>query len=298
MIEGGDVAGLDDLNQENPDVANELKNWIQWLIGQTGVDGLRVDTAKHVPKWFLKDFDSAANTFTMGEVWNGDPVYVSDYTNYLDAVLDYPMYYTITDVFAKDQSMYKIRDRYQDDWRYKNKFQNGVFLDNHDVKRFLNVATGKPGSSWDKWPQLKAALGFLFTARGIPILYYGTEQGFTGGDDPNNREDMTFNSNHELYQYIAKLNYIRNAHPALQNGSQEEKWVDDNFYCFERTNDTDVAVVMINNSWDSQTRTIPNLDGLSEGAKLTNRLGTDQVTVNNRSVTVTLGPKEVKIFTK
>lgn len=297
-IENGDVASLDDLKQENTAVATELKNWGKWIIAQSGVDGLRVDTAKHVPKWFLKDFDTAVNTFTIGEVFNGDPAYVADYSNYSDAVLDFPMYYTIQNVFGHDGSMNQIKDRYSQDYRYKNTNFNGTFLDNHDVKRFLNDASGKPGNASDKWPQLKAALGFMLTSRGIPIVYQGTEQGFSGGDDPANREDMTFNTNNELYKYIAKLNAIRNSHPALQNGTQKEKWVDTNFYGFQRSNSGDEAVVLINNSWESQTRTIPNLDNFSNGAVLRNQMGTDSVTVNGGSITITLAPKEVKILTK
>lgn len=297
-VENGDIAGLDDLNHENPATADELKNWISWLVRTTGVDGLRVDTVKHVPKWFWREFDGAANTFTIGEVYHGDPAYVGDYTNYLDAVLDFPMYYTIKNVFGQDQSMYQIRDRYAQDGKYKNPLTNGLFIDNHDVPRFLNEASGKPGQSWDKWPQLKAALGFIFTSRGIPIVYQGTEQGFSGGADPYNREDMVFNANHELYNYIAKLNFIRNTHAALRKGSQKEKWVDDTFYAFQRSYGGDEVIVMINNAWSSQNRTVPNLDQLANGTKLNNSLGTDSVVVNNGSITATLGPKEVKIFVK
>ncbi|MFK4343080.1 MULTISPECIES: family 14 glycosylhydrolase [unclassified Paenibacillus] len=297
-IENGDVAGLDDLNQDNPATANELKNWIKWLLNESGVDGLRVDTAKHVPKGFLKDFDQAANTFTIGEIFSGDPAYVGDYTRYLDAALDFPMYYTIKDVFGRDQSMTKIKERYSDDRHYRDTQTNGVFIDNHDVKRFLNEASGKPGASSDKWPQLKAALGFTLTSRGIPIIYQGTEQGFSGGDDPANRENAVFNANHELYQYIAKLNRVRNSHPALQNGNQKEKWADDSFYSFQRSKNGDEAIVLINNSWNSQTRTIGNFDNLSNGTRLTNQLSNDSIQINNGSITVTLAPKEIKIFTK
>ncbi|MCR2803817.1 family 14 glycosylhydrolase [Paenibacillus soyae] len=297
-IENGDVAGLDDLNHENPAVMNELKDWIQWLIAETEVDGLRVDTAKHVPKWALKEFDTAANTFTLGEVYSGDAAYVGDYSRSLDAVLDFPMYYTMTDVFAYDGAMTKIRDRYAEDGKYRDTRYNGLFLDNHDVKRFLNVASGNPGNRGDKWPQLKAALGFLFTSRGIPIVYQGTELGYTGGDDPYNREDIVPNANHELYRHIAKLNGIRNAHPALQNGTQKEKWSDSAFYAFQRSKEGDEVIVLINNSWSNQTRAIGNLDNLANGTQLRNQMGSDAVTVSGGSIQVTLGPKEVKILTK
>ncbi|MEW9711370.1 family 14 glycosylhydrolase, partial [Paenibacillus sp. SI92] len=296
--ENGEVAGLDDLNQENPATAAELKNWIQWLINESKVDGLRVDTAKHMPKWFLKDFDTAANTFTIGEVYNGDPNFVGDYSKYLDAVIDFPMYYTIKDVFGADQSMNKIKERYAQDSNYRDARLNGLFIDNHDVTRFLNQATGRPGNGSDKWPQLKAALGFMLTSRGIPILYQGTELGYSGGNDPANREDVVPNANHELYKYIAKVNAVRNSHPALQNGTQKEKWVDNNFYSFQRSKDGDEAIVLINNSWNSETRTISGYENFSNGTSLTNQLGSDTVQINGGSITVTLAPKEVKIFTK
>ena len=299
-IENGDVAGLDDVNQENPATAAELRNWINWLRNETGADGFRVDTAKHMPKWFLRDFDAAANSFTIGEVFHGDPAYVADYTNYLDAVVDFPLYYTINDVFARDQSMWQINNRFQNDYRYKNKFTNGVFIDNHDVNRFLCNATGKPGANWDKWPQLKTALGFAFTIRGIPILYYGTEQGFTGCGDPGNREDLFdgFNPNHPLYLYIQQLNAAKRSHPALQDGWQEEKWVTDSFYAFQRSKNGDEAVVCINNGWGSQSINVPNLSNLSNGTVLRNNLGGDSVTVNNGTVTCNMAAKEVKIFTR
>ncbi|MCC3379641.1 alpha-amylase family glycosyl hydrolase [Paenibacillus farraposensis] len=61
VIRYGEVAGLDDLDQDSPDTANELRNWIKWLLNESGVDGLRVDTVKHVPKGFLKDFDGGCH---------------------------------------------------------------------------------------------------------------------------------------------------------------------------------------------------------------------------------------------
>ena len=49
------------------------------------------------------------------------------------------------------------------------------------------------------------------TAMGIPIIYYGTEQYFAGGNDPNNREILWNNMdrNSDMYQFIAKINYVR-----------------------------------------------------------------------------------------
>ena len=99
-----------------------------------------------------------------------------------------------------------------------------TFLDNHDQPRFLNSSTTN---------RLAVALVFLYTSRGIPCLYYGTEQAFNGATDPYDREDMfagqfkdsglagvdSFNMTHPLFQLVAKLNNFRRLYPALSLGS-------------------------------------------------------------------------------
>jgi alpha-amylase len=87
----------------------------------------------------------------------------------------------------------------------------GTFLDNHDQKRFLNVRSDLS--------VLRNALAFMFFTDGIPILYYGTEAAFAGGNDPNNREALwrvptgvePYSSQHPagVYQYISILNNAR-----------------------------------------------------------------------------------------
>ena len=99
-----------------------------------------------------------------------------------------------------------------------------TFLDNHDQPRFLNSSTTN---------RLAVALVFLYTSRGIPCLYYGTEQAFNGATDPYDREDMfagqfkdagltgvdSFNMTHPLFQLVAKLNNFRRLYPAISLGS-------------------------------------------------------------------------------
>lgn len=298
-LENQDVAGLNDLAQEDTTTQNTLLNQVQWLVNTTGVDGLRVDTVKHVPKWFWSKYAQSAGTFTIGEVYSGDPAYVGDYTHYLNATLDYPMYYTIHDVFAQNASMHEISSRYSQDNNYANPLTNGVFIDNHDQDRFLCDASGNPSASWDKWPQLEMALAFTFSSRGIPIMYYGTEQGFNGCADPNNREDMfnSFNTNSTLYSYVSKLNYARNLNPAVENGGQYEKWVDDTFYAYERQESWNNVVVAINNCWCSRTVSIPNLYGFSNGQTLHDELTGNGYKIYNNTLNITLPSHQAVILT-
>lgn len=56
------------------------------------VDGLRIDTVKHVQQSFWPGYNKAAGVYCVGEVFDGDPAYTCPYQNYLDGVLNYPMY--------------------------------------------------------------------------------------------------------------------------------------------------------------------------------------------------------------
>ena len=58
----------------------------------------------------------------------------------------------------------------------------GTFIDNHDNERWLYVNGDHV--------YYKSALVYVLYGTGIPIIYYGTEQGYAGGDDPNNREPL------------------------------------------------------------------------------------------------------------
>ena len=66
---------------------------------------------------------------------------------------------------------------------FSDKDALGVFVDNHDNARFLN-----------RYPNnvtgLMRAQTYAMTTSGIPITYYGTEQFFSGADDPENRESL------------------------------------------------------------------------------------------------------------
>lgn len=142
----------------------------------------------------------------MGECFNGNSAYVGPYQNYTTGMFNYPMYYTIGNVFGSHQSMYQIRDRYTDEAQhFKDIDALGVFVDNHDNPRFLN----KYGNNHNA---LKQAELFTLTSRGIPFTYYGTEEFFSGGADPGCRESLwqtNYNTNAEMYKFIKTINAQR-----------------------------------------------------------------------------------------
>ncbi|KAI3479764.1 hypothetical protein L1887_58159 [Cichorium endivia] len=200
--------GLPDLNTENPTVYNGLYSWVKSLVGNYSIDGLRVDTVKHVRKDFWPGFNSNAGVYCTGEVLSGDPAYVSPYQGVMDGILNYPIFYPLTRAFQKPAQGFTemknmintIRSQFKDPMLLTN------FLENQDQPRFPSL-TGDRALA-------KNAITYLLTGDGIPIIYYGQEQSFNGGNDPYNREALwtsNYNTQSEMYQHIAKVNKLRKA---------------------------------------------------------------------------------------
>lgn len=81
------------------------------------------------------------------------------------------------------------------------------------------------------------ALSDLPPMQGIPIIYYGTEQGFHGGNDPQDRESLwpNYNTSSDLYKFISILADFRTQQgSSLYESSQIERYVDDQFFAFTR----------------------------------------------------------------
>lgn len=177
------LAGLPDLDQDNPFVSQQLLAWVHSAVSTFGFDGIRVDTTPEVNKAFWKQWNQAAGTYAVGEVFNGDVGYVSSYQgSALDGVLSYPLFFTLRNVFAQQQSMYQLQSMDKAYSAFPDRGLLGTFLDNHDNARFLSI---QPDQTL-----YKNGIVYVLYSTGIPIIYYGTEQGFNGGNDPNNREPL------------------------------------------------------------------------------------------------------------
>ncbi|MFO0632267.1 MAG: alpha-amylase family glycosyl hydrolase [Nannocystaceae bacterium] len=117
------------------------------------------------------------------------------------------------------------------------------FLDNHDVPRFLyNVRDRDPQT---QRALLHNAIAFQFTAQGVPCIYYGTEQGLDGGNDPANRErlwDTGFDVTHPTFAWVQKLAGLRAKYRSLRRGGLQVLWstaaiadeADAGIFAFER----------------------------------------------------------------
>lgn len=241
------LAGLDDIDTESPEVRRAFRatygNWIR----EVGVDGFRVDTAFYVPPAFFVDFlraddpqapgiERVANEtgrkefhvfgegFALDKPFDGTQsqridayMRMPDGTRALPGMIDFPLYGTALDVFARGAPTAQLGDRirrrmqvFADPWRMP------TFLDNHDVDRFL--VQGDETA-------LKQALLMLMTLPGIPVIWQGTEQGFTemrgsmfaGGYGSGGHDN--FDVSAPLYQYLQRVIALRRGDKLFSRGT-------------------------------------------------------------------------------
>ncbi|CAL1697820.1 unnamed protein product [Somion occarium] len=186
---GDENLPLADINTEDPNIVSTWNSWISGLVKNYTFDGVRIDTVKHVRKDFWPEFAKSAES--------------------LSAALDYPAYFALTTGFQttngnlstlaavvqSGQSVYDNGEHYM-----------GSFLENHDNPRFQSLTQDQA--------LVKNAMTWPFVQDGIPVLYYGQEQGYTGGNDPANREALWLSGYGEdkpLVQHVKTLNAARKA---------------------------------------------------------------------------------------
>jgi alpha-amylase len=91
-----------DVNTEHPDVISQLQAWIPEYVKEFGIDGIRIDAAKHVRGDFWTGFCGASGVFCIGEVYGDDMQFAADWQRegWMDAILGFPLYYGITAGFG------------------------------------------------------------------------------------------------------------------------------------------------------------------------------------------------------
>ncbi len=293
----GELAGLPDFNHDNPEVLDFfIKNIDHWIM-KGKASNIRMDTVKHVEPKFWHYFKSQIRgkypqLSLIGEVLfesKEDIGKLLQYQNYhdFDSLFDFPLCTALRSTLIYDQSLkeWLARPRLNreetpgvldDDNPFKNGYRNPnslvTLLDNHDLdRRIMSHArtkhTGDNGGLDWAIRVTKLCLGALFTIRGIPQIYYGTEVGLEGwkeDDDRdlrrdfpwhmiagNNRPKEEFRKENEIYLWTRDLIRLRKGSPALKYGATITLWSDDLVYAFLRISADDVALVIINNGYET-----------------------------------------------
>jgi glycosidase len=253
----GDFVGLDDLFTERPEVLHGMEDiYRAWV--DLGIDGFRIDTAKHVNTEFWQQFSPAmldeahavgtSKFFMFGEVFDADPAFQSIYstTAKLPATLDFGFQQNAVAVANGGATTYLSKLFAGDDFYTdtdSNAYDLPTFLGNHDMGRIGRFVNGSLQRD-------EFAHALMYTLRGQPVVYYGDEQGFVGdGGDQDARQDMfasqvasynddpmiggasgamdRYNQNATVYRYLQRLSQLRKAYPALADGAQTTRFASD-----------------------------------------------------------------------
>jgi len=244
---------LAELNQSHPTIDNYLKSAAR-LLQQHGVDGFRLDAIKHL-NWgwqysLANSIYTEGDSFLFGEWYQGgtsDPLYRDSYkfSNKSGiSQLDFPLNTAVRNVFGGGAGFPELENVLAAEAGNFTWDEDLVtFVDNHDMTRFLSLNNSQT--------RLHQALAFILTARGIPCIYYGTEQylfnNTNGGGDPYNRPMMAgFNTNTTAYTLTGRLSTLRRNNAAVGYGTHQQRWINNDVYVYERRFFGNVVLVAIN----------------------------------------------------
>jgi alpha-amylase len=197
-------SGMPDLNFNTKAVTDEIKDITQFWYQDIGVDGFRIDAAKHLIEegqsqentnktlnwWrefyaFQKNLDPGL--MTVGEVWTSTSKVVPYSDQRLDYCFEFDLSYAIIEA-AKNGNADAVKNKMKEIVLAYDDSQYGTFLTNHDQNRVideLNFSAEK----------VKLAASILLTLPGVPYLYYGEEVGMSGRKpDEDIRKPMQWSS--------------------------------------------------------------------------------------------------------
>ena len=252
-----DLAELSDMNYDNPAVLEYfVAAYSKWI--DQGASAIRIDTIKHMPHAFWKAFaerirQQRPGIFMFAEAWSYDAALLAEYTypeNGGISVLDFPGREAMVGVFGKHDGSYAGLQGYLhlDSGPYQNPYDLMTFYDNHDMPRMDADDNG-----------FIDANNWLFTSRGIPVVYYGSEIGFRAGADQHagNRDyfgqgNIDIAKSHTVRDALARIAAVRKNSVALQRGLQVNLEFGDDTAAFYRVYQKDgvnqTALVLLNKS--------------------------------------------------
>ena len=249
------LAQLSDINENDPAVMEYFVGaYSQWI--DQGADAFRIDTIPWMPHAFWHAFVGRIRAqhpgfFMFGEAFDYDANKIAEQTwpdNAGVSVLDFPLKERLAEIFGRKGGGYeRLAERlYLTNGPYANPYELMTFYDNHDMARLDASDEG-----------FIDAHNWLFTARGIPVIYYGSETGFMRGTAEHagnrnyfGRERIDAAIGHPIREHLKRIARVRAASPALQRGLQLNVLLQGDraaFYrVYQRGGQAQIALVLLN----------------------------------------------------
>lgn len=206
------------LNTANREVQDYLIDIATYWIKEFDIDAWRLDVANEVDHQFWKRFYRETtrlkeNFYIVGEIWHTSQSWL--HGDEFHAVMNYAFTDIIADFFIKGEITAvelagKINEHFMKHRQQTNEVMFNM-LDSHDTPRLLTMCNG------DK-DVMKAALAFMFMHYGSPCIFYGTEIGLEGENDPDCRKCMVWDEeeqDRELFNFMQQLIKLRKEYADL-----------------------------------------------------------------------------------
>ena len=222
---GGNLAQLSDIDSTNPAVLEYFVGaYSQWI--EQGAAAFRIDTIPWMPHAYWHTFvqrirDKHPGFFMFGEAFDYDANKIAEHTwaeNANVSVLDFPLKQALANLFEKPGGDFATlaEPLHLTGGPYANPYELMTFYDNHDMARMNAPDEG-----------FIDAHNWLFTARGIPVVYYGSETGFMRGQAEHGGNRAYFGQDRidaapasAIHRELKRIATLRRESPALQRGLQ------------------------------------------------------------------------------
>ena len=277
FVDGWFVQTMPDLNHKNLFMTNYLIQNSIWWIEYANLSGLRIDTYSYHDKTFLTEFgkriiNEYPNFTFVGEEWSLNPSIVSywqkdsprhdNYISYTPSMMDFPLNSVLAKSLLEKEAwntgLINIYEVISNDFLYGDPYNLVVFAGNHDMERIYNQLN-------ENFSLYKMAMTYIYTTRGIPQIYYGTEillkgppdhgslrTDFPGGWDKDkingfNGFGLT-NEQMEAQRFTKQLLNWRKNNLAITKGTLTHYYPQHGVYVYFRKHNKELVMVLINNN--------------------------------------------------
>lgn len=277
LTKGWFVASMPDLNVTNPHLGTYLIQNAIWWIEYTGLAGIRLDTylypdESYMAQWAKAIMTEYPNFNIVGEVMHDNPSVVAywqkgkknpnSYESNLPALFDFPLRTALINALTKpdtwEDSWLHLYEMIAKDYQYPDPMQMVVFADNHDLDRIFTML--------DKdIAKMQMAMAYVFTTRGIPQVFYGTEilmanevrrdDGIIRSDFPGGWKGDPVNAftgaglsmqQKEMQSFIKTVLQWRKNATVIHSGKMTHYTPEKGVYVYFRHNESDKVMVILN----------------------------------------------------
>jgi glycosidase len=308
MLDGWFDKRMADLDESNPYVQNYLTQNHIWWVEYAGIDGFRLDTypyndAEYMAKWAQDVQNEFPHLSIFGEtlVWStanqaffvqGDKVnrgFDTHLPGVTDGVVKDAILETLNGKEGWTDGVNRLYAVLAQDFLYADPTKNTIFLDNHDMSRFLSTVH-------EDYAKYKSGMAMLMTLRGVPQMYYGDEILMKGESNPDGlvREDFAggwkedkvnkftaagrSDKENDAFNYVRKLANYRKNTPALQTGKLMQFIPQHGIYVYFRYDDNKTVMVVYNSNEKEASTTTEYFAERINGAKKARNVISDETT--------------------